>query len=282
MPIRDAEDPEIRSMKGIHLYHFFLSNCAQRVALALGEKDLDFVAHSINLLARANTRDAYFRTNPAGLVPALVHDGVVITESIDILRYLEEQFPDSPLYPTDPTERRRVDGSMDEATENHNGVIKTYMYAVALGGKKSSEEMQNYLEKQTADTGAAEFHQRATAGFSEEEVLEAETSLFAFLDRIESELSEHRWLVGDDYSFADIAWFVQYFLMSRTGVIDFRNYPKIRNWASEVMKRPAFERGVGRLQPWYAPITCTVLKLKSRGQRGGPPPYAARVALASS
>ena len=111
-------------MKGIHLYHFFLSNCAQRVSLALAEKDLAFTPHSVNLLARANTKDDYFKINPAGLVPALVRDGVVITESIDILRYLEDRFPEPPLYPSDATARREVDGWMDEATNNHIGVIR--------------------------------------------------------------------------------------------------------------------------------------------------------------
>jgi len=267
-------------MKGLHLYHFFLSNCAQRVSLTLAEKGLGFTPHSVNLLAKANTKDDYFKINPAGLVPALVHDGVVVTESIDILRYLEERFPESPLYPKDAAARRKVDGWMDEATHNHTGVIKTYMYAIALGGKKSPEEMQSYLEKQKADSDTAQFHQRATAGFSEDEVIVAEVALFAFFDRLESELEQHQWVVGDEYSYADIAWFVQYFLMSRTGVIDFENYPQIRRWAADVIRRPSFEGGIQKLQPWFAPVACTVLKIKSRIQRGGPPPRIARSAKA--
>ena len=116
MPIREAESPQIRSRTGIHLDHFFLSNCAQRVALAWAEKTIDFEAHSINLLTRVNTRDEYFRINPAGLVPALVHDVLIVTESIDIQRYLEDRFPDPALYPLDPAEKKRVDQWMDEAT----------------------------------------------------------------------------------------------------------------------------------------------------------------------
>lgn len=57
VPIREAEDAEIRSVTGIHLYHFFLSNCAQRVALALAKKHLAFTPHSVNLLSRENTKD---------------------------------------------------------------------------------------------------------------------------------------------------------------------------------------------------------------------------------
>ena len=201
-----------------------------------------------------------------------------MTESIDILRYLEERFPEPPLYPQDAAARRKVDDWMDEATHNHIGVIKTYMYAIAFGGKKSPEEMHRYLKKQKADADTAQFHQRATSGFSEPEVIAAEVALFAFFDRLESELEKHQWLVGEEYSYADIAWFAQYCLMSRTGVVDFQNYSQIRRWAADIMRRPSFGHGIQKLQPWFAPIACRVLKIKSRIQRGGPPPHVARTA----
>ena len=173
MPVCENDDPDIRSMRGIHLYQYFLSNCAQRVCIALEEKGLAWTPHPINLFTQENTREEYFRINPKGLVPALVHDGVVITESIDILRYIEERFPEPALYPPDDAERRKVDEWMNLATERE---------------------------------------------------------LFALYDSLEKELGEHRWLVGDRFTFADIAWFVQYFLNDRTGVVDFRNYPNIRRW----------------------------------------------------
>ena len=42
MPVYDDADPSIKSMKGIHVFHYFLSNCAQRVCIALEEKGLDW------------------------------------------------------------------------------------------------------------------------------------------------------------------------------------------------------------------------------------------------
>ena len=70
------------------------------------------------------------------------------------------------------------------------------MYAIAFGGHQSPGELKRYLEKPKTDPTAAEFHQRVSDGFSAEQILNA-----------------------------DIVWFVQYFLMSRTGIIDFRNDP---------------------------------------------------------
>jgi glutathione S-transferase len=139
--------------------------------------------------------------------------------------------------------------------------------------------MRRYLKKKKADLDLAEFHQRASAGFSDDQIVAAERDLFAFFDRLESELGQHQWLVGSVYSYADIAWFVQYFLMWRTGVINFVNYPNIRRWAAEVMRRPAFEQGIKQLQPWYSPIACKVLTLRSRVRRGGPMPKLARAGV---
>ena len=277
MPVYKSAGPHISSMRGIHLYQYFLSNCSQRVCIALEEKGLRWFPHPVNLFTQENTREAYFRINPKGLVPAMVHDGVVITESIDILRYIEERFPEPALYPRDEEERRKVDEWLNLATERHMSVVKTYMYAMAFGSK-NPKAMNDYVDKQE-DEELIAFHRESATGFAHSRVLAAERELFAFYDSLEKELGEHRWLVGDRFTFADIAWFVQYFLSERTGVVDFRNYPNIRRWGALVKERPSFQRGVTRIQPWYAPLMCLALSIKSRLRRGGPAPAQPRPAV---
>ena len=49
MPIRPTDDPEIKSMKGIHLYHYSQSNCSMRIRLLLEEKGLPWTSYYINL-----------------------------------------------------------------------------------------------------------------------------------------------------------------------------------------------------------------------------------------
>jgi len=271
MPILQPSDPNVsnvRALRGIHVYYYFMSNCAQRVTLALAEKGLDWTPHSVNLSTKENTQPEYLRINPIGLVPAMVHDGVVITESMDILRYIEEHFPEPSLYPADQSQRQVVDEWMNLATEKHVSVVKKYMYAMAFGKSKSPEELARYLEHQK-DQELSDFHTEASDGFSDDQILEAERAIFAFYDKLEQALGEHLWVVGDEYSYADIAWFVQYFLMKRTGVVNFANYPNVQNWAEMFMARPSFKIGVANLQPWYEPVACLVLKIKSFMKRGG-------------
>ena len=276
MPVYRDADADIRSMQGIHVYQYFLSNCSQRVCIALEEKGLDWTPHPINLFLQENASDEYFRINPRGLVPAMVHDGVVITESIDILRYIEEHFPEPALYPPGEAERRKVDEWMNLATERHTAVVKTYMYAVAFHSK-GPKVMERYAAKQE-DENLLAFHQECEAGFTQSRVLEAERELFAFYDRLEKGLGEHQWLVDDRFTYADIAWFVQYFLNHRTGVVNFRHYPNIRRWGAQIMQRPSFQRGVTGIQPWYASLMCLALKVKSWTRRRSPAPLQPRLA----
>ena len=216
MPVYDNADPSIKSMKGIHVYHYFLSNCAQRVCIALEEKGLDWTPHAVNLFTQENTTDEYFRINPTGLVPALVHDGVAVTESIDIQRYIEKHFPEPPLYPSDPEQRKQADSWMDSATDNHMSVVKTYMYSQIMGASMKPEMMEHYMEK-LQDPDLITFHQETLSGFAQSKVDAAERQLSAFYDSIEQDRGQHQWLVGDQFSYADPAWFVTYFLNHRTG-----------------------------------------------------------------
>ncbi|HTN65066.1 MAG TPA: maleylacetoacetate isomerase, partial [Burkholderiaceae bacterium] len=53
-------------------------------------------------------RDEYRALNPAALVPTLIDDGLVLTQSLAILEYLEERWPQVPLLPSDAAGRARV------------------------------------------------------------------------------------------------------------------------------------------------------------------------------
>ncbi len=64
--------------------------------------------------------------NPKGLVPAIVHDGVPVTESNDILNNLEQKFTEPALLPSDPA--LGADEWVDLAASMHMKAIKTFVY----------------------------------------------------------------------------------------------------------------------------------------------------------
>ena len=81
------------------LYHNDMSVCAQKVRLALAEKGLAYEARHFNLRAGDQKDPAYLKLNPKGVVPTLVDDATVVTESIVINEYLDDAFTTPPLKP---------------------------------------------------------------------------------------------------------------------------------------------------------------------------------------
>lgn len=93
------------------LYSYWRSSSAYRVRIALNLKDIDYRQKFVHLVKDGGDqhRDEYRQVNPLGLVPALVHGGQTIVQSMAIIEYLEEAFPGSPsLLPAGPVDRSRV------------------------------------------------------------------------------------------------------------------------------------------------------------------------------
>jgi len=84
------------------LYRVELSTNVERVALALAHKGLKVQSVVMPFEDRTEVR----KVSGQDLVPVLVDDRKVVVDSMEIVRYLEERFADSPpLYPRDPARR---------------------------------------------------------------------------------------------------------------------------------------------------------------------------------
>ena len=92
----------------MQLYSYFRSSAAYRVRIALNLKGIDHGVIPVNLVAGEQRGEDYRRHNPQGLVPSLVAGNSTLTQSTAILEWLEEQYPDTPLYPEDTLHRAQV------------------------------------------------------------------------------------------------------------------------------------------------------------------------------
>ncbi|WP_437521930.1 glutathione S-transferase family protein [Sorangium sp. So ce726] len=79
-----------------------------RVRWTLQELGVDFEAIQVSLRAGENRRPEFLKLNPAGKLPVLVDGDLVLTESVAIVLYLAEKYPDKGLLPADPRERAKV------------------------------------------------------------------------------------------------------------------------------------------------------------------------------
>ncbi len=165
----------------IRLYGFPYSTNMERVQLAIGHKDLD----AEFVYVPNDDRSAVRALSGQDLVPVLEHDGHVVTNSPDILEYLEAEFPELPLYP--PGHGRRAE--MNVFIDWFNRVWKVPPNAIEaeLGGDRPDQEKIDAYHR------------------------EMRASLSLFNDM----LAGRDYLMGESFSAADcIAWpFLRYALI---------------------------------------------------------------------
>ncbi len=93
------------------LYTYFRSSAAYRVRIALNLKGLDYEMASIHLTrdGGAQRKPDFVALNPQMRVPALVlSGGEVLTQSLAIIEYLDETYPDPPLLPAEALDRAKA------------------------------------------------------------------------------------------------------------------------------------------------------------------------------
>ncbi|XP_042548597.1 maleylacetoacetate isomerase [Dipodomys spectabilis] len=92
------------------LYSYFRSSCSWRVRIALALKGINYETVPINLIKDGGQQfsEEFEALNPMKQVPALKIDGIIISQSLAIIEYLEETRPTPRLLPQDPKKKASV------------------------------------------------------------------------------------------------------------------------------------------------------------------------------
>jgi len=141
-----AEEPD-----QLTLYSYWRSSAAYRVRIALNLKGLSYQTIPVNLVRDGGEQlgEDYRIINPQGLVPVLLHEGHVLTQSMAICEYLDEVFPQSPLLPADAVERAQVRSlALQIACEIHpvnNLRVQKYLRSKGSEASDSLEWMSHWM-----------------------------------------------------------------------------------------------------------------------------------------
>ena len=95
-------------MSEIVLYDYWRSSAAYRVRIALALKGIAYQRVPIDLVKGEQRSADHLTRNPQGFVPALAIDGLLLTQSLAIIDYLDAKFPDPKLVSSDPAARSRT------------------------------------------------------------------------------------------------------------------------------------------------------------------------------
>lgn len=94
--------------KGVRLYGYYRSSTSFRVRIALNLKGIAYEYVPVNLLIGEHKEAAYRAVHPQGMVPALVHNGQTLTQSMAIMEYLDDIAGDPLLVHGTPVQKARI------------------------------------------------------------------------------------------------------------------------------------------------------------------------------
>lgn len=240
----------------LKLYHYWSSVCAQKVRIVLAEKNIQWESAHLDLFEFDQLQPWYLELNNKGVVPTLDHDGHIVTESNIICEYLDEVFPDAPLSPSTPIERSRMRKWMLIAEEDLHDVIATASFNIRHRGrmlkKYSVEDIQIKLEKLGKSHLAETTIGRLRSGMPEDQENAAFEKIEQILDWMEVGLVPGPWLLGDQYSLADIAmmpYINRVEVLDRPQLIDPGIRPNIAAWWERVQALDSFAEMIAFKNP---------------------------------
>ncbi|HEY4405427.1 MAG TPA: glutathione S-transferase family protein [Xanthobacteraceae bacterium] len=227
----------------LELYHAGLSQASVKVRTTLAEKGLAYQSHFLRLPEGEHLTPEFLALNPDGQVPALVHDGEVITETTVINEYLEDAFPDPPLRPASPIERARMRRWSQIVDEHLFHAIATIGWAFGIGPilrERGLAEFEKSLARITLHSKRQKWF-KAYHGFPQEDLDEARAKIASGVARMEQALAEHRYLAGPSYSLADINVLSSVERMPRWSpdLMNQKISPRTFEWLQRLMERPA-------------------------------------------
>ena len=148
---------KVAPRKGIHLFHFPLSLCSMKVRQALAENAVHWTSHLVLLPVYQQYEPEYVRINPRCVVPTLVCDGKVITDSLNILNYVvsklsnlnTSQKPSVHEFEAISLWLNKADSLPIEAFTygDNQGANKSFLFKKAADGGKGHEFKANLLRK---------------------------------------------------------------------------------------------------------------------------------------
>jgi glutathione S-transferase len=232
-------------MTTIELYNAPQSTCSQRVRFVLNAKGLAFEEHRLDLFSGEQLKPDYLALNPNGVVPTIVDDGAVVTDSSVIMEYLEEVYPQGRSFvPGDPVKRARMRSMMRFIDEVPAAAIRIPSYNLAFLPHFRAMSEEAFQALADSKPLRREFLLKmGRTGFPEAEMDEAIRRLARTVERMDRDIADSGgpFLLGKDPSLADISVMPTIVRMDDIRLAHMWNdKPTIARWLGAIRAEPAF------------------------------------------
>ena len=247
------------------LYNAAHSTCSQKVRICLAEKSLPFEDIRLDLgKGKDHLKSEYLKINPNGVVPTLIDDGNIIIDSSVICEYLDEKYPAVRLMPEDLVQRAKMRAWMRFLEEVPTAAVRVPSFNMGFLPRYEGLSREQF-EAQQSDIRPIrkQFYRRmGPGGFKKEDVEASLDQLGNTCRRMNEALAAGPWLLGTQYSLADI---VVAPLIDRVADLGFteiwdRKYQRVTEWYQRMQARPAFKATFypGARMSEFLPLTAAI------------------------
>lgn len=229
----------------LFLYHAWQSSASRKTRLCLHEKGIPFDHKPLDLSKFEHHEAWYKELNPSGIVPCLLVDGRPLVESNFINEWIDETFPEPPLMPSDPIERhdvrlwgKYVDDKCLYAIQKFNWMQRFH----PIAKEWSDEELERRLAAIPTEERRRTWYRMARDPFTDQELDAARDVLFGMLDEVDRRAKATGFVVGKNYSLADIAAAPYAVRIEDIWPEAYDERPDAKRWWSDIKNRPAYSR----------------------------------------
>ncbi|MBL6599631.1 MAG: glutathione S-transferase family protein [Alphaproteobacteria bacterium] len=229
---------DVLEWRGLHVFHYAMSSCSQKLRIYLALKGLDWTPHPIDLSAHESYGAWFLGINPRGMVPAAVIDGAVHIESNDIMETLERQSPKPVLWPEQRAAEIRQALEAEDALHHDLRSLSFRFVHGRVGTTKTPELLAAYRDHggdgakpdEAKASEVAFYETLAAEGLNDTRCREAAWRFHAAFDAFEKSLASSPYLMGDAVTVVDIAWFVYAHRLDLAGYPFDRLHPRLAAW----------------------------------------------------
>lgn len=247
----------------LELYHNDMSVCAQKVRMVLSHKDLDWEGPNVNLRAGEQFSPDFRKINPKGVVPVLVHNGEVVTESNVIIEYLEEVFPELALMSSDPIERAQTRVWLTRLDAGLHEQVAVISFCIAfrhqmLKKYPTKEGLQEFFSKITDPNRKAVMEDMVVNGMDSPRLYLAVFAYNKLIKDMAVALATKDFLVGETMSLADLSFLPYIERLEQLQLSAWwSEYPQIDQWLDRIRDTKAYELGI---REWHNPAYIGMMK----------------------
>ncbi|MBJ7539594.1 glutathione S-transferase family protein [Marinomonas transparens] len=234
----------------ITLYHNDMSVCAQKVRLVLAHKKLEWEGIHLNLRAGEQFKPDFLQINPKAVIPVLVHNNNVITESNVICYYLEEVFNQQALMPEDPIKRAELRVWLTRLDAGLHEQVAVISFCLAfrkqlLSRYATKEALEGFLSNIPDPSRAMVMRDMLENGISSPRLTLAIFAYKKLIKDLAYALESNDWIMSSGLSLADFAFLPYIERLEQLQLQElWQDFPQIDEWLTRLRSTDAYKIGM--------------------------------------